>query len=230
MAVVFPSTRRWLRKPLGAYMQINRVWAMPTGDTFDCPPIGEMVKKYMRSSKISIDPFARNKRWSTYTNDLNPDTAAEYHMDALDFLVMLLNKGVQADLIIFDPPYSIAQSKQIYESFGVQKFTAANAQNVGHWSKEKKVCYELLAVGGYFLHFGWHSNGMGKGRDTQIEELLLVAHGRSHNDTICMAEKKLAHQSSLFGESAPNTAWSRLVEGTGTLPAVVNKSESDSPA
>ena len=179
-------------------MIIKRVWAMPNGDTFDVPPIGEMVKRYMRSSKISIDPFARNKRWSTYTNDLNPETAAEYHMDALDFLVMLLNKGVQADLIIFDPPYSIQQSKQIYESFGAQKFTVANAQNVGHWSKEKKVCYELLAVGGYFLHFGWHSNGMGKGRDTQIEELLLVAHGRSHNDTICMAEKKLAHQSSLF--------------------------------
>lgn len=127
--------------------------------------------------------------------------AAEYHMDAYDFLVMLLNKGVKSDLIIFDPPYSIQQSKQIYESFGAQKFTVENAQNVGHWSKEKKVCYQLLSVGGYFLHFGWHSNGMGKGRDTQIDELLLVAHGRSHNDTICMAEKKLAHQSVLFAET-----------------------------
>ena len=209
-------------------MLINRVWAMPTGDTFDCPPIGEMVKKYMRSSKISIDPFARNKRWSTYTNDLNPDTAAEYHMDALDFLVMLLNKGVQADLIIFDPPYSIQQSKQIYESFGAQKFTAANAQNVGHWSKEKEVCYQLLSVGGYFLHFGWHSNGMGKGRDTQIEELLLVAHGRSHNDTICMAEKKLAHQSSLFaGTHLTTLALDGATPPTAgvSLPAEVLESE-----
>lgn len=71
-------------------MIINRVWAMPSADTFDIAPIGDLVKRYLSQSKISIDPFARNKRWATYTNDLNPITDAEYHMMASDFLKMLV--------------------------------------------------------------------------------------------------------------------------------------------
>ena len=66
------------------------------------------------------------------------------------------------------------------------------AANMGHWSKEKKICAQLLTVNGYFLHFGWHSNGLGKCRHAKIEEVLLVAHGRAHNDTICTAERKTA--------------------------------------
>lgn len=171
---------------------------MPAADTFDIPPIGDFVKKYIRQSKVSVDPFARNKRWATYTNDLNPDTEAEYHLYAADFLGMLLERGIQADLIIFDPPYSLHQTKQIYMSFGKGQFTMGDAQNVGHWTEEKDLCYDILAPGGVFLHFGWHTNGLGLNRHGRIEEILLVAHGRSHNDTICMAERKVAHQPELF--------------------------------
>lgn len=35
-------------------MLINRVWAMPSADTFDVPPIGDFVKRYLRQSKVSI--------------------------------------------------------------------------------------------------------------------------------------------------------------------------------
>lgn len=182
-------------------MKITRKWAMPSADTFDVPPMGEFVKSYLRKSKVSVDPFARNKRWATYTNDLNPETEAECHMDAGSFLELLIHKGVQADLIIFDPPYSIHQVQQVYAGVG-RDFLMEDAQNVGHWTKEKELCYQLLDTGGYFLHFGWHSNGMGKSRHMQIEELLLVAHGRCHNDTICMAERKVAHQAELFAVPA----------------------------
>jgi hypothetical protein len=33
---------------------------------------------------------------------------------------------------------------------------------------------------------------MGKGRGYQMEELLLVAHGGAHNDTIVVVERKVA--------------------------------------
>jgi hypothetical protein len=178
-------------------IQFSRQWAMPSADTFSIPPIGEFVKKYLRQSKVSIDPFARNKRWATYTNDLNPDTAAEYHKSAVVFLRWLRMTGVKADLIIFDPPYTLHQTKQCYESSGL-KFLLNDAQQAGVWSREKELCYDLLAVNGIFLHFGYHSNGMGKGRDMQIEEMLIVAHGRNHNDTLCMAERKIAHQAELM--------------------------------
>lgn len=79
---------------------------MPNGDTFSVPPIGDFVRSYLAASRCSVDPFARNKRWATHTNDLNPETEAEHHMDAEEFLRMLALRGVKADLVIFDPPYS----------------------------------------------------------------------------------------------------------------------------
>lgn len=84
-------------------IKFSRQWAMPTKDTFSCPPIGDFVKKYLKNSKISIDPFAGDNRWATYTNDLNPQKSADYHMDALQFLKSLAEKKIKGDLIIFDP-------------------------------------------------------------------------------------------------------------------------------
>src|SRR5512133_3868823 len=84
----------------------RRVWAMPSADTFSVPPLGDMVKRYLRNATVSVDPCARNKRWATYTNDINPNTEAEYHMEARAFLAEMVRQGIAADLIIFDPPYS----------------------------------------------------------------------------------------------------------------------------
>ena len=97
---------------------IKRVWAMPCSDTFSIKPIGAFVYKYLAESKISIDPFARNKKWATYTNDLNPKTEAEYHMEAADFLYKLVGQNIKADLVIFDPPYSTRQIKECYDGIG----------------------------------------------------------------------------------------------------------------
>lgn len=85
---------------------MRRAWAMPNSSTFDIAPIGSFVRRYLSASKVSVDPYARNKRWATYTNDLDPTTKAEYHLEALDFLQYLIDERVQADLIIIDPPYS----------------------------------------------------------------------------------------------------------------------------
>jgi hypothetical protein len=164
-----------------------RVWSMPAADTFDVPPIGEMVRRYLRQSTVSVDPFARNKRWATYTNDLNPDTAAEYHMDAVDFLQTLHAKGICADLVILDPPYSMHQQTVTYKQTKMFALTPVY-----------ELSAELLTVGGVALCFGFNSNGLGRERGFVVEELYLIAHGGHHNDTICMAERKLAHQPALF--------------------------------
>ena len=44
---------------------------------------------------------------------------------------------------------------------------------------------------GIAMCFGWNSSGVGKKRGMQLIEVLLVAHGGSHNDTICTVERKL---------------------------------------
>ena len=56
---------------------------------------------------------------------------------------------------------------------------------------------KLVPRGGVVLTFGWDTNGMG-GKEWEIEEIMLVAHGSDHNDTICMAERKIVEQVSLL--------------------------------
>ena len=178
-------------------IKINRTFSMANKDTFNCPPIKPFVEHYLKHSKISIDPFARNFQGCTYTNDLNPKTNTQYHMKAEQFLQMLVDKEIKADLVVFDPPYSMTQCKRAYESFGY-KFTYDDSLYVIRWTREKNLISKLLPKGGVFLHFGWHSNGMGLKRGFSIEEILLVSHGSAKNDTICMAERRTSEQLPLF--------------------------------
>lgn len=177
-------------------IKFSRYWAMPSSDTFDVAPIAEFVKKYLRESKVSIDPFARNTSWATYTNDLNPDTRADHHMEALDFLAMLKEKKVLADLVIFDPPYSARQVAECYAQVG-KKTTMEDTQGAS-WSNWKKAIVPLVKDGGMVLSFGWNTVGMGIKHNFDILEIMLVCHGGVHNDTICMAEVKGETPPSLF--------------------------------
>ena len=178
-------------------MEMNRVFAMANKETFKIKAINSFVDRYLDANKISIDPFSRNCSKCTYTNDLNPETSAQYHMKAESFLRMLVDQGIHADLVIFDPPYSTRQCKRSYENFGYE-FTQKDSQQVIRWTIEKNIISTLLIPGGIFLHFGWHSNGMGVVRNFRIQEILLVSHGGAKNDTICMAEKRDGRQMKLF--------------------------------
>jgi hypothetical protein len=177
---------------------MRRVWAMPSKNTFDIPPIAALVKKYLYESKVSIDPFARNKRWATFTNDLNPETAAEYHMDSVDFLSMLEGWNAVVDLTIFDPPYSPEQMKRAYDSFGL-KMNSKDALRTAGWKEEKDIIQRLTNQSGIVLCFGWDSCGMGIGRGFALEGMLVVCHGAGHHDTICTVERKIeSSQPDLF--------------------------------
>lgn len=167
---------------------------MPNADTFSVKPIGNFVSRYLHG--VSIDPFARNCGLATYTNDLSPDTSAQYHMDAADFLEMLVEKGVEADVVIFDPPYSSQQVKEVYNGIG-RHFGKDDNANVIRWKKERDLILRLCRQGSQVLSFGWNSNGMGVGRGFEAEEILLIQHGGAHNDTICMVEKLQVVQESL---------------------------------
>jgi hypothetical protein len=172
------------------YVSFSRVWAMPNSETFSVKPIGDFVQRYLSASKVSIDPFSRNKRWATHTNDLNPKTEAEHHMDAEDFLRMLAAQGVKADLIIFDPPYSPRQISECYMEAGI-KCGTKETQNAALYSRVKNAMAEVLTDDAIVLSFGWNSAGMGKKHGFEQIEIMLVCHGAAHNDTICLAERRL---------------------------------------
>lgn len=162
---------------------------MPNKNTFTIKPIWKFVQRYLHGSDVSVDPYSRDTRIATLTNDLNPNTIAEYHMDAVEFMAMLVTENIVADLVILDPPYSPRQTKECYDSIGL-KMKMEDA-----WGGEIKARLhthvdKILAPGGHVLRFGWNTNGMGKKFGYSLEEILLVSHGSDHNDTICIAERK----------------------------------------
>jgi hypothetical protein len=161
---------------------------MPDSETFNIEPIKGFVQKYLVKSRVSVDPFARNKRWATYTNDLNPSTAAKHHMEAGDFLMILHGDGVKADLVLFDPPYSVRQLSECYDSVG-RKCGMEDTQS-STWSVWRNLILPICTPDAVILSFGWNSVGMGKERGFDIDEILLVCHGGMHQDTICMAERR----------------------------------------
>jgi hypothetical protein len=178
----------------------RRVWAMPNADTFSVPPMGDMVQRYLRGSTVSVDPFARNKRWATYTNDINPATEAEYHMEARDFMREMVANGVKADVVIFDPPYSPRQVSEVYSAIGLTA-TMKDTQTASMKKECRQLIRQLSKLGTVVLSFGWNSVGMGSGWDTL--ETLLVCHGGDHNDTICLAERMAVYQQEMDFEKIP---------------------------
>lgn len=59
-----------------------------------------------------------------------------------------------------------------------------------YFSKFKDEIARVLTPYGVCISCGWNSNGIGKTRGFKLVEILLIAHGGSHNDTIVTVEYK----------------------------------------
>ena len=81
--------------------------------------------------------------------------------------------------------------KECYDKYG-SGFTQKDSQNAIRWTIERDIIASSQKTGDTVLSFGWTSSCMGKKRGYEIEEILLVSHGSAHNDTICVAENKIA--------------------------------------
>jgi len=167
-------------------MIIKREWAMPNKETFSILPIRNLIERYCCNKKIIVDPFARNSKIATITNDLDSSFNTNYNMEALDFLKMLPDN--HADCILFDPPYSPRQVSECYKKSKL----SVNMQTTqaSFWGNIKKEVSRILKIEGCCITFGWNSGGIGKSNGFYIIEILLVAHGGWHNDTICTVEIK----------------------------------------
>ena len=170
-------------------MDINRIWSMPNSKTFSIRPIKKLISKYIETDKVNIDPFSNNSIFKdvTITNDLDTQYDTDYHLDALDFLKVFKNKSV--DLVLYDPPYSPRQVSEVYKKLG--KTVNMQTTQASYWSKQKKEIARITKKGGYVITCGWNSGGIGKSNGFEIVEILLVAHGGWHNDTIVTVEQKV---------------------------------------
>lgn len=172
-------------------MRINRVWAMPDMNTFKIKPVKRLLYKYVKNGQTIIDPFANESQLGTITNDLNPEMKTDYNMDALAFLGMM--KSGSADVVLYDPPYSITQAAQCYADFGKDKLEVS-VSNMGYWGSCKNEVARILKPNGICIICGWNSNGIGLNRGFEMLEILLVPHGGSKNDTIVTVERKFTNE------------------------------------
>lgn len=166
-------------------MKIERVWAMPSPNTFSIKPIRELVERHLCAG-IWVDPFCRDsifKPRCTMTNDLNPKFAGTHNMDALDFLKSL--PASSADGVLFDPPFSPRQVKEAYQGFGPADTTRR------FYSSRKREAARILKMGGIAIVCGWNSLGLGRKNGMELEEILMVNHG-DQNDTIVTVGRKVS--------------------------------------
>lgn len=142
---------------------------MPHKKTFTIKPIQELLERVIpeyKNGQICLDPFP-----------------FEYSKDATDYLHE--QQDDTYDSAVFDPPYSPRQLQECYKGLGEYDTKSST------WSKWKDLLSAKIKKGGIVVSFGWSSQGMGKSRGFHIEEILLVPHGGSHNDTICVVERKI---------------------------------------
>lgn len=175
-------------------VEFRREWAMPSPDTFSIKPIAELLKRWLSFSESVIDPFARNSKWANVTNDLNPETNADEHLEATDFLARCLARyGEESfDAVLLDPPYSPRQISEVYKAVG-RDVTGRDTQNARLYKECKDAMTLLLRPGGVAITCGWNSGGFGKGRGFTLREVLLVPCGGAHNDYIVTVETKDEH-------------------------------------
>lgn len=176
-------------------MKIERVWAMPNGATFKIKPIAALLREYVGDGEGWFDPFAGFNSPAKITNDLCPEAPTKFHVDALT-LIMEMKETFQG--ILYDPPYSFRQAKELYGSNGSEFFSPTS---MGYWAACKRELVRLLAPQGIVICCGWNTNGIGKRRGFTMERCLIVHHGGSKNDTLVTVERKTHHQELLPLES-----------------------------
>jgi len=154
-------------------MKIERVWAMPNKWTFQIKPIKELLEKYHVGNGW-VDPFAGETHICQY----------EDGKDGLSY-VSDFDDGF-FDGAVLDPPYSYRQLFHTYR--GGSDFLKGKLVPMTEMNN-RIAC--KIKEGGYCISFGWNSNGLGKKRGFEIVEILIIAHGGHHNDTIVTVEKRI---------------------------------------
>lgn len=169
-----------------APIKVSRVWAMPSKWTFEVKPLRAIISRYKADGDMWIDPFAGFNSPAEVTNDLNPESPAMFHEDAIDFADTW---DTPVDGAIFDPPYSLTQVSRSYNDFGLKFKGKENP--TGGFPKVKDWLARIVRPGGYIISYGWNTVGMGLKRGCEPVEYLICSHGGNRNDTLVVVEKVL---------------------------------------
>lgn len=168
-------------------MNISRTFHFPQPDTWSIKPVSELLDRTLKGCLITVDPMARNSTRAVFTNDMDPNTSAAMHMDAVEFLEQLHRANVRAEAILFDPPYSPRQMAEHYRAAG-KAVTRETTQNGRFYKRVREAADRILHVGGIVITAGWNTASFGPHYETK--EVLIVSHGGAHNDTLITVQIK----------------------------------------
>ncbi len=175
---------------------INRTWYMPSMHTFTIKPIRDLLLRYVgaddmfaKKNGLWLDPFSGENSPAQETNDHNPKKPTKYHMEAIDFVNLFDDQSV--DGALFDPPYSYRQVSEHYKVIG--KKATSQDTSTNFYNRVLNPLANKIKVGGYCISFGWNTNGVCENRGFEKVEILIVAHGGHHNDTLVTVERKVKH-------------------------------------
>ena len=126
------------------------------------------------------DPFARNCGIAgKHTNDIDPETSAVHHLDAVDFLCSL--PSGEFDAVIFDPPFSSNQADR-YPMGDLNIYTKP-----GYIKECMGEINRILRPGGYLLKFGYNTS---RYHQFDMVKIWIVNSGGNHNDTLISLQRK----------------------------------------
>ena len=148
-------------------IKFQRFWSMPNHETFKIKPIKDLI--YEELGLNYVDPFPY-----------------PFKKDAIEYLKSF--PASSESNLVFDPPYSQRQLKEMYSNNGL---AFNHPMNNSYWSNCRKEISRIIKPGGKVISFGWNSNGIGKKYKFKIIKIVLVAHGSQHNDTIATVEIKI---------------------------------------
>jgi hypothetical protein len=164
-------------------IKFTRVFALANRNTFSIKPVAGLLAKYIKPTDRILEPFARDSRWGTVTNDSNKKTAAMFHMDALDFVRSEHARG-PFDGVLIDPNYSYRQAIEIFGGHG------KHTQDRGYLKKVYDRVAHEVRIGGIAISCGWDADGFGEGRGFVPIDGLIVYHGRPRHATIIVVERR----------------------------------------
>lgn len=164
---------------------VNLTWMRqpPRKYTFDTEPIANWVRSVTQEGMV-LNLFAgRNRLYEFSSNiiehrvDLDPTVNPTFNMDAESFIQYAKKENYKYNTIILDPPYNLRKSVEKY-----------GGRYMSNFQKIKEDILDLLLDSTNVITCGYNSVSMGENRGFSVNDILLISHGGSHNDTVITNE------------------------------------------
>jgi len=144
--------------------------------TFSSPKIKKWVEENSFGHCLNLFCGKTKLNLDEIRNDIDKTMIADYHDDALTFVI---NTNDKFDTIILDPPYAYRKAMEMYNGNYTSKFKLI-ADNIDR----------ILKKNGSIISFGYHTTFMGVKRGYNLEKICVFAHGGAQHATIGIIEKR----------------------------------------